>query len=123
MANEITLNVRAQVVNGDFNDGFNPGTAQINQAAVGADGGIVNVGTSEEDLDLSKLTTPGLVMLKNLDDTNFVQYGPKNATLAREDFAKLLPGDVAVLRLDSSVTLRWSADTAAVNVHVKAFEA
>jgi len=121
MANEITVTTRVSISNGNFKQKFDPGTVQIDQAAIGGHSPVVIVGhAAEEDLALGDLSTPGLVALRNLDATNFVKYGPKDGTMV--EFSRIKAGETAVFRLGSSVTLRWQADTADVKVQVMALE-
>lgn len=121
MADEISASISVRVVNGDFTDVVSPGTVEIDQVASGYAGGIVSVGTSEEDLAVGDVTSPGLLYLRNLDATNFVTYGPKSTNMVA--FGKLMPGEFAFLRLDPTVTLRWKADTAAVKVETRLYQA
>lgn len=80
MADEIKLTVQADVVNGSFKDRFQPGQVAITQAAVGAHRPVVSVGTSEEDLSLGDVGTAGICVLRSLDATNYVTYGPRGYT-------------------------------------------
>jgi len=119
MANEITLQFSGSLQNGAARDRFDiGGQLLIDQAAAGADGGIVAVGTSETTVSFSRLTTPGVCFLLNLDGTNFVEYGPDSGgTIAI--LGKLKPGEFAFVRLAAGVTLKAIADTAACNVLAK----
>ena len=121
MANEIQTTLNVAVVNGNFRQTFAPGTIQITQAAQGAYSPIVSVGTSEEDLTTGDIGTLGILCLRNLDATNYVQWGPKSAgTMVVAGRVK--PGEVAYLRLEPGVTLRWIANTAAVKMQVMLLE-
>lgn len=95
------------------------------------------------DCDLSELTQPGLAVFKNLDDTNWVEYGIRDPeTLKFYPLGALLPGEEYVIRLSPNLyeeypevgtgtgtsgagtnTLRFRANYAGVNVSVEAFEA
>lgn len=48
--------------------------------------------------------------LKNLDDTNYVKYGPKDTTM--KEFGRIGPGEEHWMKLAPSVTLRWIANVA-----------
>lgn len=90
------------------------------------------------DVDLSALETYGLAELRNLDTTNFVDYGIWDGA-SFYPLGRLLAGEGTVLRLSPNLgqeyttgtgtsgaainTLRFKADTAACNVSVCAFEA
>lgn len=121
MANEITVTMTARVVNGSFKAAFEPATKQITQSAIGAHCPVWNVGTSEEDLSLGDISTPGVIGLLNTDTTNYVQIGPKSGG-AMVPIIKLKPGEPAFFRLDSGVTLRAVANAAACKVMVWALE-
>lgn len=121
MANEITLNINAKVVNGNFVDSFNlNGTTQLDQAASGADGGVVSVTTSETTISLSRLGTEGYLFLRNLDATNYIEFGPDATGMVA--LGKLKPGEAAVLRLKPGVTLKAQANTATCKMLVKCWE-
>lgn len=86
--------------------------------ARGPNPGTVAVGTSEEDISFGD-AAPGWVIIKNLDSTNFVKYGPKSGA-AMVDFGRLYPGMASMFYLASGVTLRMIADTAACDVLIEA---
>lgn len=120
MANEITLSASLQVVNGNLNLKLDAGSLNFDQDTQGAHAPVVIVGTSEEDLDLGDIATNGWILLRNLDGTNFVKFGPKDTTMT--EFGRLEAGEIALFRLAPGVTLRWVADTAACRVQVLAIE-
>ena len=97
MSNEIKLTMKLSVLNGDYNQEVNPGLIQIDQTTQGACGGIVEIGTEEETLEFLDIATEGYLYLRNLDDTNYVTYGPDYAGLVA--FGKLKAGEWALLRL------------------------
>ena len=114
MANEISINCTVKLVNGDLNDpGPNIGTNQITQAlqllwkdvvtlTAGADTAIAPAG----------LTTFGICYLVNLDQTNYVEWGPDSGG-AIKIVGQLNPNDSpAVFRLSPGITLRMKAHTA-----------
>ena len=51
---------------------------ETNLAADGVFEAVLDIGTSEENVSFGDLT-PGLVILVNLDDANYVQYGMSDA--------------------------------------------
>lgn len=121
MANEIQTTLNVAVVNGNFRQTFAPGTIQITQAAQGAHSPIVSVGTSEEDLTTGDVGTLGVLCLRNLDTTNYVQWGPKSGG-AMVAIGRIKAGEVAFLRLEPGITIRWIANTAACKVQVMLLE-
>lgn len=85
--------------------------------------GALAISTSGVTIDFSELSTPGLVVFKNLDDTNFVEVGAYVSTTFYPLF-ELLPGESYLLRLSRNLgTLRARANTAAINLSIEAFEA
>jgi len=120
MASEITLNVSLRVANGLMEEQFGPVQDQIDQSAVGADGGVREIGTTEETISLTDVSTPGYAIFRNLDSTNFVTIGPDSGG-SMVDFLKLKPGEIAVLRLAPDVSIKAKADTAAVKLLVRVY--
>ena len=121
MANEIRLTLNMDVNNGAFTFKGRH-SFQVDQSAIGGGNpGVVDIGTSEEDIDFGDITTEGYAVLKNLDDTNYVQYGPKSAG-SMVAFGRLKAGEVAVVRLEPGVIIRAIANTAACKVEVRVME-
>lgn len=117
MANEITVTTSLSVLNGNYSQTFSPGTVQITQNTQLAHGGIVSVGTSEENLSVGDVSVPGVLALRNLDSANYVTYGPTTGG-SMYAFGKIKAGETQILRLSTATTLRWIADTAPVKVQV-----
>lgn len=121
MAGTVTTSLALSVVNGAFRDDYSIGPAVIAQAAIGGGNpGTVDVTTSEGDITIS-LTTPGTIVIENLDAANYVQYGPKSGG-ALVNFSKIKAGDWHKFYLDSSVVLRAKANTATVKLRIRAYE-
>jgi len=79
---------------------------------------VQSVGTSEEELTQgADLGTPGYVLIKNLDATNYVEVG---STTGVYDI-KLLAGEVALYR-HNSATVFAKSNTAACLVEYIIFE-
>ena len=66
-------------------------------------------------------STPGVCVLHNLDTTNYVEYGMSDSGTIKK-LAKLSPGDVHMIRIAASTTLRMQANTAACKVRVLCLE-
>lgn len=119
MANEITVNQRLAVTNGNLSFDLNLGTVTLDQAAAGGPTpGYVTIGTSEESQAFSELGTPGWLIMKNLDATNFIEWGFSTAVYG----GRLKPGESASFRLNPSTTLYLKADTAACKALIYALE-
>lgn len=118
MANEITILSGLSVANGNDVASLKTGPAlcQSTQTTPGTSQPTQLIGTSEEDIVLTDITTPGWVEIWNLDSTNYCQLGPKSAG-AMVPFCRVLPGKPAgPFYMDDSVTLRAIANTAAVRL-------
>ena len=123
MANEIRINLTATVKNGNFRDQFAPGQISINQASQGAVGGIVNVGTGGENLSLPDITTLGVVVGRNLDAANYVEFGFSTSTGSTGKLGlKILAGEAFCFRLKPGINWRAKANTAAVDVERHVYE-
>lgn len=80
---------------------------------------IQNVGTTAEAVVLGDISTIGFLLIKNLDDTNFVEIDAANTF---DKFPqKLLAGDFVLLK-PQTTTIYAKANTAACNLLVQAIE-
>lgn len=120
MAGTIRANFSGSVVNGSFNHTLPSVALSAVQTTLGAHCPIVTVGTSEEDLATGDVGTLGYLFLRNLDDTNYVQWGAEDTTM--KTVGRLMPGAFAWFQLEPGITLRWVANTAPVKVEVRLFE-
>jgi len=114
MANEITLTIKDRVSNSGYKTDWANGQNSITQTAQGAASGIQAVGTSAENIAGGDVSTPGILFLKNLDGTNFVEFGKDNTGFVA--VGKLEAGEEAVFRVADSTTIQLKADTAACDV-------
>lgn len=117
MAEEIKIRDFLQVINGDYKATFSPAQLTIDQATLGADSGIVEIATSEENLVITDITNEGWLILHNLDPNNFFTFGPFHSpTGLMTPFGKLKPAEHCRLRLTPGATVTLKADTAPVKV-------
>jgi len=121
MSGTITIDATMRVLNGNFEETIGPRHTQETQNAQGADGGIRTIGTSEETISLTDLSSPGRAWLENLDETNYVQVGPDSGG-SMVPFLRLDPGQANLLTLEPGVTLKAKADTAPVKLLVRVYE-
>lgn len=122
MAGTITGKLEFTVENGSFQDSLSLGPFSITQTTEGGGNpGYVAVGTSEEDISFGDVT-PRFVIIENLSDTNFLKYGPKSGG-SMIAFGRVAPGAWCLLEMAASVTLRVAADTAAINVRIRGYNA
>lgn len=108
----LTLNIVATLENGNLREQFNPGggTLTVDQSTALAFGGTFGLTTTEEVLSAGDVSTLGYMFLQNMDATNSILYGPESGG-ALVAFGKLKPGEAAVIRLQTGITIR--AKTAA----------
>lgn len=123
MANEIKVSASLSCTNGNF---ILPtiGSAQqsITQTTLGGGGpGYLSIGTSEEVVTFTDVSTLGWVFIKNLDSTNFVTFGPESGG-AMVAVGKLKAGEACVFRFQTGITFRMKADTAACKVQIHCLE-
>ena len=79
---------------------------------------VVSVSTTAAAISFGAISgAPSAVLLRNLDSTNFLKYGPSNPPT---EFT-LRPGRVALFE-PASATQYWKADTASVKALIKAVE-
>lgn len=97
--------------------------------------GAFTATTAGVDVDLSELTTPGLYRVMNLDATNFVEIGIRDAD-GFLPFHEIMPGETYVGRFSRNLLqeyigtgttgsihhLHVKANTASCNVVLEAFE-
>lgn len=124
MANEITAKSYLAVSNG--NDVFksNGGTTLTqthDQSGNGRFSRIVSIATSDTEVTLSDITTEGWAWFRNLDATNYVDWGPDSTGIVQ--MGRMEAGEVAgPFRLYPGVTLQMQANTAACDVEVVVLE-
>ena len=122
MANELKVTVSSTLTNGNLKEVFTPGAIQVDQATIGSHAPTVSVGTSEENLAVGDVSVLGWIFLRNLDTTNYVEWGASATTPTLATIGRLEAGEVAAFRMEPGVTLRWKADTATVKVKVLLLE-
>lgn len=121
MANEITLTLDFQLVKDELTKTISDRRRRFDQAGVGAFDAVLDIGTSEETITLTDITTEGWAYFKNLDDTNFVTWGPDSTGLV--PMGRMNPGESAgPLRIEPGIAISMQADTAACRVRVMVLE-
>jgi hypothetical protein len=107
-------------------------TASKNGASVAASASVTNdmsgdqlyanvqaVGTSAEQIDISDVSTIGLIYVKNLDATNYVEIALDSGMT--NVFIKLLAGEFNIFS-PATATLYARANTSGINLQVIATE-
>ena len=122
MANELLLSIAASFSKGGRTaDTRNMGASGVFIDVSGTDffHGTQTIGTSPEAIDLGDITTPGYIVIKNRDATNFVEIRDGSGGA---DVVKLLAGDVQCFRLATSTPFAV-ADTASCEIEYLLVEA
>lgn len=124
MADEFTYSMNLRLNNSPLKETFNPGAISVTQTGVGKWSSVVNIGTSEEDITLTDITTEGICILQNLDATNYVEWGKKDGAAAMQAIGRLKAGEIpAVFGFNPGATLRMKANTATCDVLIVVYEA
>lgn len=122
MADEISLNMRADIRNGKFFDQFLFSSGLFDQVAQGGFKNVINIGTSDESLTIPEVASFGLAVFQNLDEDNYVEIGPDSGG-SIVPFLRLRPGQPGLMWLSPSITIRAQADTAPVELLAMVMEA
>lgn len=111
MANEISATTNVSItLSGQSASGNTTYRADLAGDFVGEE---QNVGTSAEALDFGDVTSPKILYVRNLDDTNYVEIDAVNTM---DGFPqKLMPGD-AIILLPQTSTVYAKANTASVKI-------
>lgn len=120
MANEITASASLVAAKGGVQVSFTA-TKQNDMAGSDMLQNTQDIGTTAETVGFGAITgAPAMVLIQNLDPTNFIELGLSSGMT--DKFAKLLPGQV-ILFPPSTATIYAKADTAECKVLVEAVEA
>lgn len=117
MADEISITIGARLENGLLKVREPNTTTQFDQTTDRGGSFTVDVGTSEETIDFGDIA-PGYVLLRNLDATNFVDFGNATGDL---DYTLEANGGVGLVKMKTSTTMYIQANTATCKVQVTAF--
>ena len=122
MADEITITSNLQCTNGGFSFATREGSVRVDQAVAGGGGpGTVTITTSDAAVSLGSFTAKGYCFIKNLDSTNYVEFGPESGGAIVKMF-RLNAGESCLFRFVSSATLRAQANTASVKCYIAVLE-
>ena len=118
MANEISIAVRVYASSGSYSLSVDKSILD-DLSILGDAPGVVTVGTSEENINFGDVLCPGWCIIENLDTTNYVDIGPDSTGMV--EMIRVEAGKVAIVFLYPNVTLVAKANTAAVQLLVRAF--
>lgn len=76
MANEISVTLSLQMSKGGVTETLNAGTKQFNMAGTNVTRLTMSATTTPVALELGGITTPGFILIHNLDATNYVEVMP-----------------------------------------------
>ncbi len=116
MANEITYTTSLSFFKGNMDSAL---TATHASKSITVNGtraikNIQQIGTTAEAIGLAELASLGLMWVKNMDATNYVELLTGTGGVS---FAKLKPGEAILFRVGSGITAPYAlANTAAVSI-------
>ncbi len=120
MANEIQITAGISVRKGNLSFQEPATTYTANMTGTGGPTpGFISVGTTEESTAFPELTTDGFLFMKNLDTTNYIQWGFSTGVYG----GRIRPGETAgPFRMEPGVTLFLRANVAACRALIYGFE-
>lgn len=125
MANELTISGSYNISQGNLKVTDNFSDQHDMTGTFGPTPGAVAVGTGATgtSIDLSALTTGGLMKVTNLDSTNFITVGIYDGSTTYYPLVKVAAGKSVIFYLATITNVRAKADTATVNASFEAYEA
>jgi len=117
---EFSYQFQLQLNNGELKDNVSSGAVAADQTTAKMVRNVQTIGTTEEALELGAVTTPGMAILENLDDTNFVEVGSFVAAVFYP-FLKIMPGEKLLCRI-GVVAPYAKADTADVELDYRIYD-
>lgn len=122
MSNEVGINIVGTLNNGAVRDKFDTGNINRTQTNANKFQNVQLIGTTAEAVTFGDLVSPGEVVLRNIDPTNYITYGPDDSGTMKV-LGRLPPlGPEQVIYLETGVTLKAKADTASCKMTVKAWD-
>jgi hypothetical protein len=122
MANEITLTVameRRHATNTGDTHVFPSFRKQYDQSATGQDDRKHTIGTTEESISFTDISTNGFMLMQNLDTTNYVQWGFSTGVYG----GRIKAGETAgPFRAEPGATLYLKANAASCRVRIIHYE-
>ncbi len=119
MANEISVSTRLYARNGFLVSDNNVGTIAVDMSGTTYASGAVEYSTTANgtaiSLDGITIGTAGYAFFRNLDATNYIEIGIQVGGTFYA-FAKLLAGEVAIIRINQTNAPYARANTASVRL-------
>jgi hypothetical protein len=114
MADELTISVTLAFAKGVKSVTYKKTGQQFDVSGTDYIQNTQIVGTAEEALRMGEVTTPGYIIIANLDSTNYVSL---RAATGGANTVELKPGECACFRLARTATAPYViADTAPVEI-------
>jgi len=110
MANEISLNLRMTVENGYLVQRFDPSSFAATMTGTTAAGGVQIIGSTEEALGVTDVSTCGWSYFRNTDAAIAVEIGVKPAGTFYPCL-KLKAGEAAIVRLGTNAPYAKAASS------------
>lgn len=123
MAGEITITTRLSYTNGPRSISWSPASASVDQSGTDFTWKTQAIGTSPEAIALGEVASGAgaVMMIQNLDATNFVTVGYDDSGL--KGFVKLMPGDPPFIFRCSQAAPYAQADTDTCQIQYAILEA
>lgn len=119
MANELKILLSARLAKGYNKWTFEPGLLQITQTGSLVYDAVHSIATSEENISsFGDVGTEGVILLQNLDSTNYCQVGFATTVYGM----RIRATRYAMFDAEPNLTLYLKANTAAVNMRVMCIE-
>ena len=119
MANEIQTRPYLKCTNGNASITIQTPQLSFDQTASGFYHQVASIGTSEESIGtFGDVATEGWIYMRNIDATNYVQWGVATTVYA----GRLEAGEVAMFRAEPGLTLFLKANTTACKVEILCLE-
>lgn len=122
MAGELKVTLQATLTKSNLKGSWNNGQQSIDVATTGDFAPSLSIGTSEEAVTFTDVSSLGWLFMKNLDTTNYVDWGPESGG-AMVAIGRMKAGEEAAFRCKPGITLRLQANTAACRVKFWMIEA
>jgi hypothetical protein len=122
MSNELQVSVSITVNNENFTFPRTGNNLQHDQTTAGGGlPGYVVTSTSEATIDTTSLVNEGWCFMKNIDDTDGIEYGPDSTGMV--SFGLLGPGEEALFKLKPGVVMKVKATANSPAAMIFVFEA
>ena len=117
MANELKVTTGLSFEKGGAKSAVESSTKNITVSGTDYEKRVVEIGTTDETISLGDIGTVGFVHIKNLDGTNYVDFGSDGTNY----FVRCKATETAVFRC-ASAAIHTKANTAACKIEIMLVE-